>query len=483
MTTSVRAGTMAADIRSIGEAQIRDARQNPGKRESADEFTSLFLPTDAEQANDNSLVSAAAQPPRYRLAMMSPKSGTILQVQQELAATPELIEFSGAEDTLDDVASGSDDVASQSEEAMGRADPVGASSFQQPAYVPPTGFTNESKAEAVESQATVPGSLEHADGRPSNLQDVAVSRVSEGGRDVVDVSRPAMRGAPIPSDDGTEATIQPPTATPTSFQVVDRSIAATHRESKGGIENGNFGSQHQAALNSQGADGSRFQSTAALTPPIVDSEREHMVPVELKQQIKGELQSGTRIELLRTETNLPPPPAVQSVVEQISSSITSEVRQVVSVKPFVGFGPAAPVVKTLELHLIPRELGPVIVRMSIADASLRISLKVRDAGTLRTLDAQRSELVSALKDTGYNLDELIVQAASPRLDASNPTGVTGSGSGYSTHMGNVGSHGGFGQTRQEGRGRFTQSDDKSREREQSDYDDQASRDLRSGIYL
>jgi hypothetical protein len=193
--------------------------------------------------------------------------------------------------------------------------------------------------------------------------------------------------------------------------------------------------------------------------------------------------SEAKVDVVRSETHLPPPAAI-SIVSQIGASIGAEVRRIVAARPFTAATEvASPLIKSLELHLEPRDLGPVIVRMSISDASLRISLKVRGNALASQIEASRNELARALMDTGCNLEELIVQSVTPRSDAVSSGSSHGQGSPSASQDGLSAAQSGFGQSGEEsGRWQSGRGGSKSQERHGAD-NEKTPLEQRSGIYL
>lgn len=217
-----------------------------------------------------------------------------------------------------------------------------------------------------------------------------------------------------------------------------------------------------------------------------------IVSVRDKDAIAAPRAPEVSVAIARSEGVVAPPSSAASVVSQIGDAIASEVQQIVSSRSAPAPGQAlthatAPLVKTLELHLEPRNLGPVTIKMSLSDTSLRIALKVRGTGVAHDIENGRQDLVRALNEAGCNLDELVVQAVGHRAEVFSVTSpsattssATGQNNGFSSQFSSQGELGSGGE--QSSRGQSQRGGSQSHESQRGDTDKNP-REQRSGIYL
>lgn len=207
-------------------------------------------------------------------------------------------------------------------------------------------------------------------------------------------------------------------------------------------------------------------------------------PLEVGEGSEASIASHTKITVVRTETHFPP--AVPGpIVQQIGRAIVAEIGHRAVKVPGTPTAPVLQLVRSLELQLEPRELGPVTVRMSILNTSLRISLKVKDDKIAAQIEGSQSELAQSLKDTGISLDDFVVQAVYTRQDVQggaashSPSTAISSNNGtqFGAMEGGGGSQDGDGQ-----RGQGGKTGDKSQE-SQSLQTEPNQGVNRSGVYL
>jgi chemotaxis protein MotD len=80
-------------------------------------------------------------------------------------------------------------------------------------------------------------------------------------------------------------------------------------------------------------------------------------------------------------------------------------------------------VKTLEIQLVPENLGTVTVKMRLVGDALEDQVEADRQGTLRLLTDSKDALSQSIQASGYKLDAMTLQASSNA--SSNASGVNG----------------------------------------------------------
>jgi flagellar hook-length control protein FliK len=105
------------------------------------------------------------------------------------------------------------------------------------------------------------------------------------------------------------------------------------------------------------------------------------------------------------------PVTASSLVPQVAAPIIAACHAPASVATST-YPPAAPVVRTLEIQLVPENLGSVTVKMKLTDNVLAVQVAADHQGTLRLLTESKDALAQSLQSSGYKLDSMTLQSAS-----------------------------------------------------------------------
>ncbi|MDQ0317607.1 flagellar hook-length control protein FliK [Amorphus orientalis] len=106
----------------------------------------------------------------------------------------------------------------------------------------------------------------------------------------------------------------------------------------------------------------------------------------------------------------------QSTLQRLGSSLVATAGDLVGAR----MSPAATadpqtsgdnMVRILELELTPAELGLVRVRMRMSNGGLELQVAAARQGTAQLLEQDSSKLMSIIKDAGYDVDSVTIQAS------------------------------------------------------------------------
>lgn len=95
---------------------------------------------------------------------------------------------------------------------------------------------------------------------------------------------------------------------------------------------------------------------------------------------------------------------------QIGAAVVAEVAQTAAGQPADAARPKDPIVKVLDLHLEPRELGSVHLRMQLSHGAMTLAVKVETEELASRLQRDSDILTKMLQSSGIALDNLVVQS-------------------------------------------------------------------------
>ena len=104
------------------------------------------------------------------------------------------------------------------------------------------------------------------------------------------------------------------------------------------------------------------------------------------------------------------PPLASLLVQQVANPILAASRTLAT--ETAKNLPAAGVVKTLDIRLVPENLGIVVVKMRLADGALQVQVEADRQGTLRLLTDNKDVLSQSIQSSGYKLDGMTLQGSS-----------------------------------------------------------------------
>ena len=178
------------------------------------------------------------------------------------------------------------------------------------------------------------------------------------------------------------------------------------------------GEQSTASANDAHADsGSGGPSTSldrlsAASEPILKH-----APAPSIQPDDSTPNAAVVVSVIEQSRNLAPP-VLTSLMHQVADPIVAAGHAITAAG-----GNLAPTgdVKTLEIQLVPENLGAVTVKMRLAGDALEVQVEADRQGTLRLLTDNKDALSQSIEASGYKLDAMTLQASS----SSNASGFDG----------------------------------------------------------
>jgi chemotaxis protein MotD len=208
-----------------------------------------------------------------------------------------------------------------------------------------------------------------------------------------------------------------------------------------------FGRSLRDSLRGQGEARSERSGRSSVSQRDVRAEQlvQNISRVPVPGDIGGQI--GTRI-LQELEPSRTP--------AEVRSAGTVQVKQ------------SDPVLKVLEIRLEPRELGTVLVRMSLRDNVLQVELGFGKSDAAATIAKNTDQLTQYLRSSGYVVDDIVVRIIDgDRL----PAPVVSTNTGSDLGQGGAGSSTGSGSSSASG-----QAFDEGNDRRQSAQDGQSARE-------
>jgi chemotaxis protein MotD len=169
------------------------------------------------------------------------------------------------------------------------------------------------------------------------------------------------------------------------------------------------------------------------------------VETENQDQSSATVSADVKVTVVRQETHFGPAPR-PSAVEQLGKATADAA---LSSIPLTDAGIAvskSPVIKVLELHLQPDDLGTITVRMQLSNGRVTLSLGVEGKDLALQIERDRDDLSKYLQATGLTLDGVDVKVLraeptqSPREQRSDANGQSPASGG--SILSDEGRHGG-----------------------------------------
>lgn len=158
------------------------------------------------------------------------------------------------------------------------------------------------------------------------------------------------------------------------------------------------------------SDGESPSKTDGVSAPRTDA------PSSLKSASSAEASEHedafktANVKSVSQETHMMLPSHRTEPARQIGAAVVAEVAQTASAQPAEATRPSDPLVKVLDLHLEPRELGAVHVRLHLSHGAMTLSVKVETEELASRLQRDSDILTKMLQSSGITLDGLVVQS-------------------------------------------------------------------------
>lgn len=154
----------------------------------------------------------------------------------------------------------------------------------------------------------------------------------------------------------------------------------------------------------------RFDRASGRSP-VEESQRLQAGMRSDRAKGSASVQGDVRAELLGANVARPGP---GDVGEQIGARIVQELEQSRASTETRGPGPvhvkqSDPVLRILEIRLEPKELGTVVVRMTLQDNVLNVELGFGKSDAAAAIAKSTDQLSSYLRASGYDVDSIIVR--------------------------------------------------------------------------